>query len=77
MRLLFVFILFANFVFSQRMEIGPLMQNTSISSVSTFITKNEGATFDSTIIFLPDTLQLPFLDEFSTNKFQEYTLDYN
>lgn len=77
MRLLFVFFFLSSFSFSQEIEIGPLIQNTSISSVSTFITKNEGATFDSTIIFLPDTLQLPFLDEFSTNKFQEYTLDYN
>ena len=77
MRLLFAFILFANFVFSQGMEIGPLMQNTSISSVTNYTTKIDGASFDSTIIYLPDTLQLPFLDEFSTNKFQDYVLNYN
>lgn len=77
MRLLFAFILFANFVFSQGMEIGPLMQNTSISSGPNYTTKIDGVSFDSTIIYLPDTLQLPFLDEFSTNKFQDYVLDYN
>ena len=77
MRLLFAFILFANFVFSQGMEIGPLMQNTSIASVPNYTTKIDGASFDSTIIYLPDTLQLPFLDEFSTNKFQDYVLNYN
>lgn len=77
MRIIFVFIFLANFVFSQGIEIGPLLQNKSISSVPKFITKSGGATFDSTIIYLPDTLQLPFLDEFSTNKFQEYELDFN
>jgi hypothetical protein len=77
MRTLSVFIFFANFVFSQGIEIGPLLQNKSISSVPKFITKNGGATFDSTIIHLPDTLQLPFLDEFSINRFQDYELDYN
>jgi len=77
MRLLFAFILLTNFVFSQGMEIGPLMQNTSIASVPNYTTKIDGVSFDSTIIYLPDTLQLPFLDEFSTNKFQDYVLDYN
>ena len=77
MRLLIAFILLINFVFSQGMEIGPLMQNTSIASVPNTTTKIDGASFDSTIIYLPDTLQLPFLDEFSTNKFQDYVLDYN
>ena len=77
MRLLFAFILLTSLVFSQGMEIGPLMQNTTISSVPKYTTKIDGASFDSTIIYLPDTLQLPFLDEFSTNKFQNYELDYN
>ncbi len=34
-------------------------------------------TFDSTFIYISDTLQLPFLDEFSTNKFQQYNPDFS
>lgn len=33
--------------------------------------------FDSTFIYLSDTLSLPFLDEFSTNRIQQYANDYN
>jgi hypothetical protein len=77
MRILFVFLLVANFAFSQGMEMGPLMQNTSINGKINHTLKIDGVTFDSTIIYIPDTLQLPFLDEFSTNKFQDYVLDYN
>ncbi|MDX2360055.1 MAG: T9SS type A sorting domain-containing protein [Crocinitomicaceae bacterium] len=32
-------------------------------------------TFDSTIIYTPDTLTLPFFDEFSTNRFQVFDPD--
>jgi len=56
---------------------GPLTQNTSISITQKAIEKSGGLTFDSTIIYLPDTLQLPFLDDFSSNKFQTYELDFN
>jgi len=77
MRLLFTFLLLANLVFSQGLEMGPLMQNKSIDASQNYTLKIGGASFDSTIIYLPDTLQLPFLDEFSTNKFQDYVLDYN
>ena len=31
------------------------------------------STIDSTFIFIPDTLKLPVFDEFSKNKFQDYT----
>jgi hypothetical protein len=35
--------------------------------------KNNSTTFDSTIIYITDTLALPFFDEFTKNNFQEYT----
>lgn len=39
--------------------------------------KASSNTFDSTFIFLTDTLSLPFFDEFSKNNFQTYDEDYS
>lgn len=40
------------------------------------IQKSNNGTFDSTFIYLTDTLSLPFFDEFSKNNFQTYEQDY-
>jgi len=77
MRVLIAFIFVSTFVFSQKMEVAPLTHNASIVAKKKSIEKSGGASFDSTIIFLPDTISLPFLDDFSTDKFQSYQLDYN
>jgi hypothetical protein len=65
-----------NALFGQYLEVGPLMQNVHVAK-----TKNQlkilGNTFDSTFVFLSDTIQLPVFDDFSTNKFQQYTGDIN
>ena len=38
--------------------------------------KVSSASFDSTFVYLTDTLSLPFFDEFSKNNFQTYEKDY-
>ena len=74
---LFLLILstFGNFVFTQHLEVGPITKNPHISKSKTL--KSLGDTFDSTFVFLPDTIQLPFFDDFSTSKFQQYNGDYS
>lgn len=64
-----------NFVFSQYLEVGPITKNAHISKSKTL--KSLGDTFDSTFVFLPDTIQLPFFDDFSTSKFQQYNGDFS
>jgi hypothetical protein len=59
--------------YSQHLEAGPLTQNVHLSKTKTL--KAFGDTFDSTFVFIPDTIQLPFFDDFSTNKFQQYNGD--
>jgi hypothetical protein len=74
--ILFFLLSFENGLFGQNLEVGPLTQNVHVTK-----SKNQfkilGNTFDSTFIFLSDTIQLPFFDDFSTNKFQQYTGDIN
>lgn len=64
-----------NIVFSQYLEVGPITKNAHISKSKTL--KSLGDTFDSTFVFLPDTIQLPFFDDFSTSKFQQYNGDFS
>jgi hypothetical protein len=66
-------------VFSQTESQAPLTANPDL-----FVKKmdNQNAvknsvTFDSTFIYIPDTLQLPFFDEFSKNHFQEYSAQFS
>lgn len=47
--------------------------NPSIKSV----TKSGQTTFDSTFVFIPDTLSLPIFDEFSRNRFQRFSGDFD
>jgi hypothetical protein len=58
---------------AQTLEVGPLTRNTSLKSKS-FVKSNSN--LDSSFIFTSDTLSLPFYDDFSTNKFQEYQGNY-
>ena len=74
--LLFIVLAFENSFLGQFLEVGPLTQNTHITKTKNKL-KSFGDTFDSTFVFLPDTIQLPFFDDFSTNKFQQYNGNIN
>lgn len=50
----------------------PLTANPDLYGEKKTAPKFQGTTFDSTIIYITDTLQPPFFDEFTTNNFQEY-----
>lgn len=65
-------------LFAQHLEVGPIYTNPSLfSKEEVYTIKAGGNTFDSTIIYLPDTLSLPFFDDFSSNKFQQYQTNFN
>jgi len=61
--------------YGQHEELSPLGWNSSILSPP--VLKAGPLTFDSTFAYFPDTLQLPFLDEFSKDHFQKYDADFN
>jgi len=73
---LFSLLNFKNVFFCQTFEIGPLIRNFHSSKENNSL-KILGNTFDSSFVFLSDTIQLPFFDDFSTNKFQKYSGDFN
>lgn len=52
--------------------ISPLVTNPSLYKESQLIEKSGTNGFDSTIVYLTDTLSLPFFDDFSRDKFQNY-----
>lgn len=62
---------------SQVEETGPLTGNPELQmkARNEFQKVNVG-TFDSTFIYLQDTINLPIFDEFSSNKFQSYEDDF-
>ncbi|MFA7274651.1 MAG: T9SS type A sorting domain-containing protein [Crocinitomicaceae bacterium] len=57
----------------------PLLGNQELMSRSNHVgeLKSNGGTFDSTFMYTTDTLQLPFFDEFSKNKFQQYNAQFS
>jgi hypothetical protein len=59
-------------------EVGPLTGNPALQSKGLHNTasKINVGTFDSTFIYTSDTLEMPFFDEFSLNKFQLYFDDF-
>jgi hypothetical protein len=65
--------------FSQNEEIGPLLSNPELIGKSKLkaIQKVNQGTFDSTIMYVSDTLDLPFFDEFSKNHFQQYNAGFS
>ena len=69
----FIFLFFIFSFFAQSLEIGPILKNYHIDSKGVQL-KNLNNTFDSSFVFIPDTIQLPFFDDFSTNKFQKYQI---
>lgn len=72
--LIYSFFIFNVISFSQTLELGPLTRNFGIKYNPQVKSINS---IDSSFIFTPDTISLPFLDDFSTNKFQDYKADFN
>lgn len=59
-------------------EVGPIMINPQLYKGSAdHQAKANTGTFDSTFIYISDTLVLPIFDDFSTNKFQTYNANYS
>lgn len=56
---------------------GPIVVNADLFNQQSSFTNSKALTnsFDSTFIYLSDTLSLPFFDEFSRNNFQNYTAE--
>lgn len=63
------------FLYGQDSE-GPIMQNADLFNKKPIKTKALANSFDSTFVYLTDTLPLPFFDEFSRNNFQKYNATY-
>lgn len=62
---------------TQGEETGPLTGNPHLQQKSfAHLQKVNVGTYDSTFIYLQDTISLPIFDEFSTNKFQDYNATY-
>ncbi len=79
--ILFVSLHFSLALFSQGEETAPMSTNPYIQKTDhkpqKTNNKSNSGTFDSTFIYVPDTLQLPFFDEFSKDKFQKYTANFS
>lgn len=64
------------FSWAQGIEMGPILRNYSLGSSAPKL-KSGTTSIDSTFYYTSDTLNLPFFDEFSTDKFQKYTAQFN
>ncbi|MCF8328956.1 MAG: T9SS type A sorting domain-containing protein [Crocinitomicaceae bacterium] len=60
--------------FSQGISLGESSQNLKLLPITI---KKDLNSIDSSFIYFVDTLALPFFDDFSSNKFQEYAPDYS
>jgi hypothetical protein len=80
MKYFFCVILFIGYfdsAFSQD-GIAPITANPDLFGKNQSLQqKSNSATFDSTFVYLTDTLSLPFFDEFSKNNFQTYDTDFS
>ncbi len=71
---LYILIFLNAYAFSQTLELGPITRNYGIKGKCVLKTTNS---IDSSFVFASDTISLPFFDEFSINKFQSYSADFN
>ncbi|XOV67104.1 MAG: T9SS type A sorting domain-containing protein [Fluviicola sp.] len=60
-------------------SVGPLTGNPVLQSKAKkqLSQPKSAQTFDSTFIYISDTISLPVFDDFSSDKFQKYTEDFN
>jgi hypothetical protein len=76
----FIFTFFASLcisaLWSQGFEMGPIYRNFELGTSNGQL-KSTLNTIDSTFYYTSDTLNLPFFDEFSTDKFQQYNAQFN
>ncbi|MDB4649257.1 T9SS type A sorting domain-containing protein [Crocinitomicaceae bacterium] len=56
-----------------QIQLAPLMQNSFLHSSYS----EKELSIDSTFVYSTDTIDLPFFDDFTTNKVQEYSPDFN
>lgn len=72
------FVLLAFFTFSQGDEVAPMKYDPvkNVGQKPVFVKKNLESTFDSTFYHLIDTITIPILEEFSTNKFINYNEEF-
>ena len=63
--------------FGQNENISPLITNPHINKTKESKKEKKSDTFDSTFVYIYDTLNLPIFDEFSTNKTQQYNPKYS
>lgn len=76
--ILSILITISTVAFAQHGEgVEPMAGNPALMKNSKNVqAKVNVGTFDSTFIYLPDTLQLPLFDDFSTNKYQTYSANF-
>lgn len=76
----FIFTFFASLcisaLWSQGFEKGPIYRNFELGTSKGQL-KSTLHIIDSTFYYTSDTLNLPFFDEFSTDKFQQYNAQFN
>ncbi len=74
-KLLLAFTLFfVQTAISQGISLGEISQNLSIIPLTV---KKDLHSIDSTFVYAIDTISLPFFDDFSSNKFQAYSPNFN
>lgn len=61
---------------TQGEEVGPLMGNPQLQQKRMPTAKVNEGTFDSTFLYVQDTILLPIFDDFSSDKFQKYNADF-
>jgi hypothetical protein len=78
MRLLFLLSItcLSAHIWSQGIEIAPLTRNFDLKP-ALLLQKSTSHGIDSSFYYTSDTLSLPFFDEFSTDKFQKYSAQFN
>lgn len=75
-KIAFLFFVIGSLSFAQGIEIGPVTRNFQLAARPHQL-KSMTNLIDSTFFYTPDTLSLPFFDEFSSDKFQKYIVDYS
>lgn len=76
MKILSFFLLISTLSFAQQLEQGPITRNLLLKGPEGHL-KSGITNIDSTFSYVSDTLELPLFDDFSTNKFQVYSAQFN
>lgn len=71
----FLFLLTISCGFYAQDGISPLTANPDLYGKAKLTLKKAANTFDSTVVYITDTISIPFFDDFSRNKFQKYNTE--